>query len=357
MADQSEDESQKTEEPTHHRLEKAREEGQVFLSREVLHWIVLAFGTLLCFGIIPFIHPKIIPQLTYFIHSPHNIPITFEALHYRGSEIIKIITLHIGATLLVLVFILMIVGLVQTQFTFSVKSLAPKLERISVAQGLKRLFGKKSLVEFMKNIFKIIIIAGVILFLLSKQWTQLQSFHTVAVESFFHILVKHLAPLFFTLLSILGVISLIDLSYQWVSYRKGLRMSRQEVKQEHKDHEGDPTIRNRLRQIRQSRSKRRMMSRVKEATAIVTNPTHYAIALLYEMEEMAAPVIIAKGVDFLALKIKEVAKENKIPVFENPPLARALFASTEIDQEIPPEHYAAVAKIIKLVLAMKKKRF
>jgi len=156
-------------------------------------------------------------------------------------------------------------------------------------------------------------------------------------------------------LSVMTIVTLIDVLYQRYQHLKEMRMTKQQVKDEHKQSEGDPMIKGRLRQIRAERARKRMMAAVPEADVVITNPTHFAVALKYDQATMAAPKLLAKGVDNLAFKIREVAEENDIPIVENPPVARALHAAVDIDQEIPPEHYKAVAEIIGYVMNLKRR--
>ena len=157
------------------------------------------------------------------------------------------------------------------------------------------------------------------------------------------------------MLSVVSIVAAIDYLYQRVSFMRSMRMSRQEMRDELKQTEGDPAIRGRLRQMRRERSRRRMMAQVPHASVVIANPTHFAIALKYEMERMAAPVVVAKGIDAVALKIREIAEQNRVPIVRNPPLAQALYASVEIDEQIPAEHFKAVAEVIGYVFRLQGK--
>ena len=174
---------------------------------------------------------------------------------------------------------------------------------------------------------------------------------TSGILSFIHNIVVLL--LFSVAIAVL-VIAIADYAYQKYSHLKKLRMTKQEVKDEYKQVEGDPLVKSRIRQVRMERARRRMMDNVPKADVVIVNPTHYAVALEYKMDTMEAPVVLAKGIDNIALRIKAIAEEHEIPVVENPPLARALFASAELDQTIPPEHYKAVAEVIGYVMQLKK---
>lgn len=211
----------------------------------------------------------------------------------------------------------------------------------------------KKIVESFKGIIKISVI-GFIAVLVVKPYLGkvelLPTMDTMAVLRFIH---KIVILLIFTVVIAVLVIAVADYVYQRYTHLKKLRMTKQEVKDEYKQMEGDPMVKSRIRQVRMERARHRMMENVPKADVVIVNPTHYAVALEYKMEEMDTPVVVAKGIDFIALKIRELAEEHDIPVVENPPLARALFASVEIDQAIPPEHFKAVAEVIGYVMQLK----
>ena len=176
---------------------------------------------------------------------------------------------------------------------------------------------------------------------------------SIGILEFIH---KIVVLLIFTVVIAIFVLAVADYLYQRYTYLKKLRMTKQELKDEYKQVEGDPLVKSRIRQVRMERARHRMMENVPKADVVVVNPTHYAVAMEYKMEEMDAPVVVAKGVDFLALRIREIAEEHEIPIVENPPLARALFASVEVDQAIPPEHFKAVAEVIGYVMQLKNQQ-
>ena len=211
----------------------------------------------------------------------------------------------------------------------------------------------KKVVESLKGIIKIAVISFVAI-LVVKPWLSkvnlLPTMDSMAILSFIH---KIVVLLIFTVVIAVFVIAVADYVYQRYTHLKKLRMTKQEVKDEYKQMEGDPIVKSRIRQVRMERARHRMMENVPKADVVIVNPTHYAVALEYKMEQMDAPVVLAKGIDHLALRIREVAEENEIPIVENPPLARALFASVEIDQAIPQEHFKAVAEVIGYVMQLK----
>jgi len=253
----------------------------------------------------------------------------------------------------VLVILAIASNIAQTGFLIAPSKLAPALNKISLVSGVKRMFGLRSVVEFLKGLFKLTVLAFVA-FSMAMPWMT-----DIAVMPDFEIGMV-LDRIYIVVLSILAgslmvmfTVAVLDFAYQKFEFIKSQKMSRQEIKDEHKDTEGDPQVKARIRKIRAQRAQQRMMSNVPNADVVVTNPTHFAVALEYKMDNMQAPKLVAKGMDSLALKIREVAEEHNVPIVENPPLARALYAAVELDEEIPVEHYQAVAEIIGYVMGLK----
>jgi flagellar biosynthetic protein FlhB len=215
------------------------------------------------------------------------------------------------------------------------------------------MFSSQSIAEFLKGLVKLVIVGSVVLFVLLPEFGKLQQLPAFEPIN----LVRHLGSLAGRLmgatLAVMTALAALDMLYQRFRHMQGLRMSRQELKDEMRQSDGDPVVKGRLRQLRMERARKRMMAKIPEATVVVTNPTHFAVALKYVREEMEAPVVIAKGMDFVALKIRELAKDNDVPIVENPPLARMLYAACEVDRAIKPEHYKAVAEIIGYVMRLK----
>jgi flagellar biosynthetic protein FlhB len=287
----SEDDAQKTEEPTPRKLSEARNKGQVANSREVSNFAVLAVSA--------------------------------------------------------------VVG--QTGLIWTTDPLTPKLERISPLAGAKRLFSLKSVVELLKGIVKIALVAAIAYMLISPQIEEIEKYVQMDPLESFDELYFLVIKLFVGVVAVLAVLALADFLYQRYEFMKQMRMSIQEIRDEHKQSEGDPMIKSRLRQIRMERARARIMASVPQADVVITNPTHYSVALKYDLDSMGAPVVVAKGVDDVAFRIREVANENDIPIVPNPPLARALFDTVEIDQEIPDDHYKAVAEVISFVFKLKNR--
>jgi len=212
--------------------------------------------------------------------------------------------------------------------------------------GLKRLFSSKSLVEFVKGLLKLIVVGTVVTALMLPQVRSLDTLVGLDPAAMLGLLYEAATRILFGVLATLTLIAALDWLYQRYSLTKDLRMSKQELKEEFKQTEGDPHIKQRIRQLRHERSRKRMMAAVPKADVVIMNPTHFAVALQYDQKTMGAPRCVAKGIDSLALRIRDVAKEAGVAVVENPPLARALHATVELDEEIPAEHYRAVAEVI-----------
>ncbi len=354
MADEP-DESEKTEDPSEKKLREAQEKGNVVKSQEVNSWFMLTAATL----VVLIFSNNMAGQLSFsmqsFLLDAHDY-----SLDGRGGIVILQTILWAILAAIALPFGVFIVAavagnLVQHGFLFQTETMQPKLSKISPLAGLKRLFSSTSLVNFSKSLAKLLIVTTLIGLIM---WPSSDSLEImVALEP--AALLPHVKVLTVKILgaviALYSVIAVLDYSYQRQQWWNKLKMTAQEVKDEYKQQEGDPTVKAKIRQIRMERGRKRMMSAVPEASVVITNPTHYAIALKYE-RGMAAPICMAKGVDALALKIREVATEHDIPLFENPPLARALHATVEVDDEIPEEHYKAVAEVIGFVMRQNDKK-
>lgn len=244
---------------------------------------------------------------------------------------------------------------VQIGLLFATEKLGFDLSRISPLAGLKRIVSWRSGVEFLKNLCKVFAVGAVAAWLAFPAADQIMHMSNQSAEHLPAELYQIVLRLLLGVLIIVTILAIIDYAYQRFSFMRSMRMTKEEVKEEYRQSDGDPKIKAKLRQIRAQRSRRRMMKAVPKASVVITNPTHYAVALAYEMGEAAAPKVVAKGADLIALKIREIAEAHDVPIVENPPLARALYAAVEIDDEIPPEHYKAVAEIISYVFRLKGK--
>jgi flagellar biosynthetic protein FlhB len=259
----------------------------------------------------------------------------------------------IGLPLLMLAIAAIAANMIQHRLVWSGEPLKPNLSKISPMSGFKRIFGKQAAANFGKGLFKLVALGAVMTAILWPERLRLEAmvrFDPSALLGVTSSLTMHLLG---AVVAMLAVVAILDYLFQYRTWYERQKMSVQEVKEEFKQSEGDPHIKGRIRQIRMARMKKRMMAAVPKASVVITNPTHYSVALQYE-RGMSAPVCVAKGVDNIAFKIREIAKEHDIPIVENVPLARALYATVEIDAEIPVEHYHAVAEIIGYVMGLRR---
>lgn len=353
---EGDDESQKTEDPTAKRLSEAREQGNLPISRDVATWTLL-LGVVMSVGILfPMLGRNLMTPLTALIEKAGETRLDQGGYLSVYSYIIG----SIGPTLLSVICVLMAMGIlgwvVQTGIFFNPGMLKLKWERLDPIGGFKRLFSANSLVELLKSIAKIIVVGSVATILIRPFFMQSENMTGMNNDDLIGTAYHLSIHVIFSVFLVFTVIAAVDLFYQRFTYFKNMRMTKQEVKDENRQSEGDPHVKGRLRQIRQEKARKRMMAAVPKADVVITNPTHFAIALKYDPTKMQAPVLLAKGQDLIALKIREVADKHKVPIVTNPPLARALFATVEIDQEVPPEHYRAVAEVISYIYRLKKIR-
>jgi flagellar biosynthetic protein FlhB len=275
------------------------------------------------------------------------------------GNVLSEITKEVGTILIVpiLFFIVMAVmgPLAQVGPMFSPKAIQPKLSKISLSEGFQRLFSMRSIFEFIKGVLKIFIIGTVSVVLLYPYFDNIDHFIGLPIPYMMNEFRVILFRLMAGILVVLFILAVIDLLYQRMEHMKKMRMSRKDIKDEHRQSDGDPHMKAKLRQLRMQKAQTRMIQSVPTADVIITNPTHFAIALKYDGDTMDAPVCVAKGMDDVALNIREVAKENDVQIIENKPLARALYDTVEIDETIPLEHYEAVAEVISYVFKLKGK--
>jgi flagellar biosynthetic protein FlhB len=260
-----------------------------------------------------------------------------------------------AAPLVIALFAAFGAGYLQFGLILSSEGLMPSLEKISPLAGLKRIFSMRSLSDFLKGLLKIVLVGAIVYAVITPSVGELHRLIGMEVIQLLGVITGLLNRLLFTVFAAMVVITLLDVMYQRYEHIKKLRMSRQEIKDEMRESEGDPIVKGRLRQLRMERARKRMMAEVPKADVVVTNPTHYAVALKYDAQ-MASPKVVAKGVDQVAQKIREIAAENDVPVVENPPLARGLYAAVDLDQEITPEFYKAVAEVIGYIYRMKRRK-
>ena len=347
------DDSEKTEEPSQKRLEEALKRGDVVKSQEVNTWFIMAGATLVLMAFSAGMSRDLTATMRGLIANSWRISVDGPALPALFKKIGGEIVAAVAIPFLVLMLAALGGNLVQHKLVWSFEGLMPKLSKLSPMAGLQRLMSKQAIANFGKGLVKIVVVGAV---LASLMWPELEH-----MEALVHADPAALLPYVFTItlklmgtvVAMLAVVAAGDYLFQYRQWYEKQKMSLRELKEEFKQSEGDPTIKGKLKQMRQARMRKRMMAAVPKASVIITNPTHFAVALQYE-RGMAAPICVAKGVDALALKIREIATEHRIPIVENPPLARALHATVQIDQVIPPEHYKAVAEVIGYVMRLRR---
>ncbi|MEZ5669583.1 MAG: flagellar biosynthesis protein FlhB [Alphaproteobacteria bacterium] len=347
--------AEKTEDPTSKRLSDARDKGQVVKSRELQNLFALAGITLVVMLLMPSMMGDLQRALTVFIEQPHQI-----ALESGGLvRVLVRITMQVAAVLFLPFALLCVLALfssfVQHGFLFTAEPLRPDLTRLSPGKGFKRIFSSTSLVEFVKSLVKFGVVGGIVFAVVVPELSGIETLVSLPTEALPERIYDVTLLVVATVTGVMVVVAAADWAYQRYKHLHGLRMTKQEVKDESKSSEGDAEVKGRIRAIRRERARQRMMAAVPEADVVITNPTHYAVALKYDPDKMSAPRLVAKGVDALARRIREVAEENDVPLVENPPLARALHASVDIDAEIPETHYRAVAEVISYIWRIRGK--
>jgi flagellar biosynthetic protein FlhB len=351
MADEN-DTSDKTEDPTQKRLDDALERGDVVKSQEVNTWFIIAGATLVLSSFSGSIGGIQVP-LRNLIANSWMIHVDGPNLLALGRQLEYVLITALGVPMLMLVIAAIAGNMLQHRLVWSAESLTPSFSKISPASGFKRIFGKQAAANFGKGIFKLVALGTVMATILWPERHRLESMTELDPMAIVGMITGLTLHLLGAVVAMLAVVAIADYFFQYRQWYERQKMSLQEMKEEFKQSEGDPHVKGRIRQLRHARMKKRMMAAVPKASVIITNPTHYAVALSYE-RGMPAPICVAKGVDQIALKIREVAKTHDIPIVENVPLARALYATVEIDDEIPVEHYHAVAEIIGYVMGLKR---
>lgn len=352
----AETDDEKTEDPTHKRLEEARKRGQVAYSKEVSNFFMIFAFSLIVIMAFPNIFEHVANQLKdYFALIP-----IFTAQPDQITEVgrmaVEDCLKALSIPMILLVVSAIASSLIQNGFNISAEPIIPKLEKISLGKGFKRIFSRRSFMEFLKGIAKIIIIGTVAYYAVAGDLYTLKQSQQGGMEHGIFLMKSLSSSILIAVTVAIFFIAVFDFMFQKFEFIKQMRMSKHEIKEEYKQQEGDPKIKGKLRAIRMEKARKRMMAAVPTADVIITNPIHYAVALKYEQDATAAPIVVAMGVDTVAEKIKEIAEENKIPIVRNPTLARALHAECDLEQEIPFDHYQAVAEIISYVYKLKREK-
>lgn len=355
MAEEMED-GEKTEEPSQHRIEEFRKKGDVASSRELTSVLVLAACLLTLSLSLVFIFE----QLTSYIEWLYTLDVASAFTPKSLNTITTRTFIVAGKCAAPVLFVALCVGVLaqiaQIGIIYSPDILELNFDRVNPLNGIKKLFSKQALFEAIKGIFKFAVILAVVYTYLKDDVTSYNGFmHLEINQSFLHAK-SLLLKISFAIILALGVVALIDFAWQKFTYRQKIMQTKQQLKQESKEQDGNPEVKQRIRQIQREMSRKRMINEVKTADVIVTNPTHISIVLKYDSETMVSPLIIGKGQDHLAMKIREIAKEHNIPIVENVLLARTLYKTVKVGQPVPRNMYKAVAEVLAFVYKLKKKR-
>lgn len=355
---EEQDKASKTEEATPRKLEEARKKGDVAKTQDLASMMALAAAIAVILWGGGWLSINLAEALVPFIANPHEMLGVLEA--GGGSEIARMAVMALAPAVGLVMAATMLAGaggnIVQSGLLWSPDKLKPEWSRISPLKGFGRIFGPDGLAQFAKTFLKVIATGVIGWIALKPHAAEFAGMSAMAPAAVLPAAMKIAGGLMIGILSFLAVTAALDWLWQRYRFAEKMRMTREELKEDFKQSEGDPHVRARQRQIRMERSRRRMMAAVPEATVVIMNPTHYAVALKYEAGETPAPTCVAKGVDTLALRIRSVAEEAGVPVVEDAPLARALYATVDVDQTIPRAHYEAVAKVLGFVLGASKKR-
>jgi len=349
------DDQEKTEEPTSKKIEDARKEGNVPRSQDASSFVMLIVALVVAFVMLPYLGDRI-RNLYMYYHELMGEEITKSVVIGMTIVSLRELGLMILPISIAVAMAGVLAGLMQFGFLFTTKSITPDLKKIDPIKGLKNLLSLKKLIEGVKIVLKVSVVFAVAFYFLTDYITELAETLFLGMMGQMVWLRDKMIILAAVMLALFLVFSFIDLLFVRYNYFKELRMSKQEIKDEHKQMEGDPQVKARIRRVQMEMSQKRMMQNIPDADVVITNPTHYAVAIRYDQSKDKAPVVVAKGVDFLALRIKEIALNHKIQVVENPPLARELYKQCDISQAIPEKLYKAVAEVLAFVYRTNKRR-
>ncbi len=352
---------EKTEPATQKKLDDARKEGQVAKSREIAN----ALGLLALFLVLRFYVGNMGIQMMQVFQNIYN-KIPDVTVYWNGNmpeADVSIVTRQMWLNTLLIIAPILIIGVIiafasdvaQVGWHPTSKTMQPKFSKLNPLQGFKRIFSVNSLVELLKSIAKIGLIVYMCYSYLQDKWVILLNLYDVTLMEALQIAAQTVTDLGIRVAAAYMIIALADFIYQKVKFNMDMKMTKQEIKEEYKQQEGDPQIKGQIRQKMRDASRRRMMQDLPKADVVITNPTHYAVAIKYDPEVADAPIVLAKGEDYMAARIKEVAKEHHIEIVENKPLARMLYANVDIGQAVPPELYQAVAEVLAFVYHLQGK--
>lgn len=352
MADNSSDQ-EKTEQPTAKKRADAKKDGQVPRSRELNTTLMLMAGSIALISMGDGMGRSLADLMVSGLRLDRN------QIFETGSMLTKMSDSLLMAFTMLLPFIILLVAVAIISpallggFSFSGKALAPKFSKLDPIKGMKKLFSANGLMELVKALLKVLLIGSISIVIIWSQIDTLMGLGNLGFKELFARAVEIVGWTFLFISSSMIIIALIDAPFQIWQNTKKLRMTKQEIKDENKNSEGDPELKGKVRAMQQEMAMRRMMQEIPKADVIVTNPTHYAVAIKYDDQSMSAPRLLAKGHDEVAARIREIAEENNVPIFEAPPLARAIYFTTDLDQEIPAALYQAVAMVLAYIYQLR----
>ncbi len=344
---------EKTEKATPRKLNKAREEGQVARSMDLNSVVIVCFGFVSLYLLSPMIFDTVSGLLRHTFMNAPTMTITPEKVHMMFSDRFVTFAKIAGPLIMLIAVFALAINVSQTGFMISYKSIQPKFDKLDVIKGLGRLFSKRSIVTLFRDILKTIIIAIVTYKTISGWMPQIMELGGKTAGQYASLLGELALILAIKVCVVLFILAMFDFAYQRWEFANDQKMTKQEVREEMKDTDGNPQLKGRIKQVQREMAQQRMMSEIPDADVVVTNPTHIAVALKYDTDKMAAPMVVAKGQRLIAQKIKKIAKEAGVPVVENKPLARSLFKLVDIGQYIPGELYRAVAEILAYIYQVK----
>lgn len=348
---------EKTEKATPKRKKDERKKGNVFSSNDLASalFIIVMFFTIKIFS--NSIYRNLAEGMLSFIDmSGKYNELSQETVNYVFRNAVKIILTVGGPIFIVGILAPIIFTGMQTRFIFSMEATKPKFSRLNPLSGFKKLFSMRAVVDLVKNLIKLAIISAIIYSQIKSRLAEIANFFDIDPKVAIVYLCSSVFSAVMTIAVIFVFVGILDFGYQWWEYEKNLKMTKQEIKEEYKQMEGDPQIKGKVRQKQREMAQARMMQEVPNADVVIRNPTHFAVAIKYDPEKNRAPVVLAKGADLIAFKIIEIASQHDITLTENKPLARALYDAVEIGQEIPEEFYHEVAEILAFVYDLKNKK-
>jgi len=346
----------KTEKATSKKRKDERKKGNIFVSKDV----IALMSILGVFYSVKLLFPSMYEIMKGFMfrymgYASSQTDITQGLMTEIAISCIQTFMQVAIPVIIIAMLIGVITTLAQTRLLFSMESTKPKFSRLNPLEGIKKLFSLKSFVEVMKNVIKISILLYIIYKFIKDRFIELSKTMDMDILLSSTYMLESVISMIYKVCIGFVAISVLDYAYQWWEYERQIKMSKHDVKQEHKQMEGNPEIKGKIRELQRQRAMSRMMQAVPDADVVIKNPTHYAVALKYDLEKDGAPILVAKGQDELALRIIKTAEENKVSIIENKPLARSIFAQTELNGEIPMEHYAEIAEILVYIYQINNK--